>query len=194
MLQQHPITECLQWLEEAKEHPQINEPTAMSLATVDDLGQPSARIVLCKRIDEGGVVFYTNLNSAKSADIKQNPRVALCFFWEPLGKQVRIKGEAKPVPEEEASAYFASRPRGSQIGAWASEQSKVLEKPEVLREKITRLESTYEDLDIPKPKHWGGWRVVPESIEYWVAGDNRVHDRWIYEKMSEQWVRHWLYP
>lgn len=190
-----PIKLFKQWLEIAQKHQEIKEPTAMTLATCSHEGTPSARIVLLKGVDDRGFVFFTNLLSRKSEDLKVNPFAALCFYWESLGKQVRVEGKVSPVSEVEANEYFASRPRGSQVSAWASKQSQILESRQLLDDQIVKLSNTYEGATIPRPKHWSGWRVYPSSIEFWMQGDDRAHDRWLFRRATEtSWTRTLLYP
>lgn len=192
---QRPLETFTQWLDEAKEHPAIKEPTAMALATATPEGKPSNRIVLLKHFDEGGFCFYTNHTSRKSNEIKTNSMVALCFYWMPLDKQVRIEGRVEKVEDHEADAYFASRMRTSQIGAWASLQSQPLDSRETLEKRIADIEMKYEGQPIPRPPHWHGWRVIPHSIEFWVQRDFRLHDRWVWHCNSKGvWEQSLLYP
>lgn len=189
-----PFAQFSDWLEAAKQTPAIAEPTAMTLATVDASGQPSARIVLLKAFDERGFVFYTNLESRKSNEMKQNTKVALCFHWMPLERQVRVEGIVECVSDAEADAYFASRPRGSQIGAWSSQQSATMENREHFLANITANEKKFEGKDVPRPPFWGGWRVVPHAVEFWQQGEFRLHERELYEKIASGWKKHHLYP
>lgn len=181
-----PIACFHEWLEAAQNHPEVSEPTAMSLATADKNGLPSCRIVLLKEASEDGFVFYTNIGSGrKSADLKANPQAALCFYWMPMQRQVRVQGQVVPVSDGEADAYFASRHRNSQIGAWASYQSMPLESREQLEKRITEQQAIYEGRDIPRPERWGGWRVIPERMEFWVERPHRLHDRWEFTRDAE---------
>jgi len=167
----------------------------MSVATIGPDNTPSVRIVLLKHVDDRGFVFYTNMMSRKSEDLKVNPFAALCFYWQPMGKQVRIEGKAAPTSEIEANEYFASRPRGSQISAWASKQSQTLESRQLFDEQLTKFTNTYEGATIPRPKYWSGWRIYPSSIEFWMQGDDRAHDRWLFRRSTEiSWSRTLLYP
>ena len=173
----------------------IPEPNAMCLSTVDTNGRPSSRMVLLKEFDAEGFVFYTNLESRKGMDMRGNASVALCFFWQQIGRQVRIEGDVNLVTPEEADAYFASRPRGSQIGAWASSQSRPLESRAELLERVAEIERTYADLPIPRPPFWSGYRVVPRRIEFWTAELFRLHERDLYERQSDGgWSQSLLYP
>jgi pyridoxamine 5'-phosphate oxidase len=175
----------------------LPEPTSMALSTVDADGRPSSRMVLLKDFDEGGFVFYTNLGSRKAREIAGNPRVALCFHWQPLEVQVRVEGRAEPVAPEEADAYYASRARGSRIGAWASRQSEELPSREALEERIRETEARFPGDDVPRPPFWSGFRVVPDRIEMWFGRPSRLHDRDVYTRDPTApggWsVRH-LYP
>jgi len=176
----------------------VGEPTAMTLATTTADGRPSARMVLLKGYDERGFVFYTNLESRKSREIAANPHAALCFFWQPLEVQVRVEGRVEPVSAEEADAYYASRPRGSRIGAWASEQSRPLPSYETLVARVAELEARYGDAgDIPRPPFWSGWRVVPHRIELWFGRPSRLHEREVYTRVDgdpPRWTKDLLYP
>lgn len=174
------IQEFEKWLEEATRHPEVGEPTAMSLATAARDGLPSCRIVLLKHVDKRGFVFYTNMNSHKSKELQENPQTALCFFWQPLARQVRIEGVAQRVPDEEADIYFAARPHGSQIGAWASLQSQPLGSRQELEDRVRALEVQHAGQAVPRPPHWSGWRVSPRRVEFWQGRDSRLHDRWVY--------------
>lgn len=173
----------------------IAEPNAMALATVGADGRPSIRIVLLKGFDERGFVFYTNLESRKGRELAGNPNAALCFFWQSLGKQVRVEGAVQPVPDAEADEYFATRPRGSQIGAWASIQSRELERREDLLARVRETEERYADAPVPRPSHWSGFRLAPTRIEFWTSGEFRLHDRQIFDAEPDGiWRRHVLYP
>lgn len=172
----------------------LPEPSAMSLATVGEDGSPSLRIVLLKGVDGHGFVFYTNLESRKGRDLSARPRAALCFYWSALDLQIRIDGRVTPVAAEEADEYFASRPRGSQIGAWASRQSSVIEPPGELDARVARYESEFEGRDVPRPAFWSGFRVHPEMMEFWRNRANRLHDRTRYTKEGGGWKVETLYP
>lgn len=189
-----PIHQFEQWLGEAKAHPEINEPTAMTLATVGAEGNPSARIVLLKEVDARGFVFYTNLESRKSREIHAQPHAALCFYWMPLDKQVRVEGQIHAVSAAESDAYFATRVREKQIGAWASKQSETMESRDALQQRIAEITARFAGQNIPRPPHWGGWRLVPERIEFWQQRDFRLHVRDVYVRTGEQWQHTLLYP
>lgn len=160
----------------------IREPNAMTIASVDADGQPSARIVLLKGVDADGFVFYTNYDGRKGQAIEENPRVALLFWWGRLERQVRIEGTAERVSAAQSDAYFHSRPRGSQLGALASEQSRVIASREVLDRRAAELEQRYADTEIPRPPNWGGYRVRPHAVEFWQGRTNRMHDRLRYRR------------
>ena len=180
-LDSNPLSQFNRWYREAAQHPQIDDATTMSLATADTQGRVSCRMVLLKEHSAEGFVFYTNhATSRKSLDISANPHAALCFYWPPLQRQIRIEGTAARVDDAQADAYFASRPRGSQIGAWASAQSEELASRATLEERITALEQHYAGRDIPRPPHWHGWCVNPQRYEFWEGRDFRLHDRFEY--------------
>lgn len=170
------------------------EPTAMTLATADNDGRVAARMVLLKGFDERGFVFFTNLESRKAKDIEANPHAALAFFWQPLETQVRIEGRVEPVSGDEADEYFGSRPRGSQIGAWASRQSRPLASREELEARVLETEARFAGSEIPRPHFWSGLRVVPDRIEFWWGKPSRLHDREIYLWDGDGWRTERLYP
>lgn len=172
----------------------VLEPTAMTLATADAGGRVSARTVLLKGFDRDGFVFYTNLNSDKVAQLRANVHAALCFLWKPIQWQVRIEGKTSQVDDREADAYWATRPRGSQAGAWASDQSKVLPDRDTLVRRNAEIEQQYAGQPIPRPPHWSGLRVVPDLIEFWNQGEFRLHDRIRYRIDSDRWLKERLYP
>ncbi|HEX5727638.1 MAG TPA: pyridoxamine 5'-phosphate oxidase [Longimicrobiaceae bacterium] len=175
----------------------IPEPTALSLATVGADGRPSNRMVLLKGFDAHGFVFYTNLGSRKARELAGNPYAALCFHWQPLEEQVRIEGRAEPVSDAEADAYFASRPRGSRVGAWASAQSTELESYAELVERARAVEARYGEGEIPRPSFWSGFRVVPDRIEFWHGRPSRLHERELYTRDPASpggWKMVRLYP
>jgi pyridoxamine 5'-phosphate oxidase len=188
-----PIPIFAELLERAMQS-DILEPTAMALATVDAEGRPSARMVLLKGFDERGFTFFTNLESRKARDLAERPVAALCFHWQPLEVQVRVEGAVEPVSEEEADEYFASRPRGSQVGAWSSKQSQPLADRAELEARIRETEERYADTEIPRPSFWSGYRVIPERIEIWYGRPSRLHDREHYTRSGAGWEMVRLYP
>ncbi|MBU0695711.1 MAG: pyridoxamine 5'-phosphate oxidase, partial [Bacteroidetes bacterium] len=167
------------WFTEAL-NAEVLEPNAMTLATANTNGIPSARIVLLKEFTNEGFVFYTNYNSQKGKEIESNPYAALIFFWADLERQIRIEGVVEKVSEEESNQYFNSRPKGSQLGALTSPQSETINSREFLEKKLADLEKQYEDKEVIKPEHWGGYRVIPNRIEFWQGQSNRLHDRIVY--------------
>lgn len=183
-----------EWLHAAEAHPHIIEPTAMCLATVAE-NRPSARIVLLKAVDENGFVFYSNIESRKGVELAANPNAALCFYWGPLLRQVRIVGVAARVGDAEADAYFAKRLRESQIGAWASTQSKVLESEITLTGRTAAMAKKFDKQPVPRPPHWGGWRVSPQAVEFWQEGEHRLHKREFFLRQTDgMWEKKLLYP
>lgn len=182
-----------EWLDEARAS-DITEPTAMTLATARREGGVSARTVLLKEVDERGFVFYTNLNSRKGLQLESDPRCALVLLWAPLKRQVLVEGRAQRVADAEADAYWSTRPRGSQFGAWASRQSATLDRRESLERRFRELEREYAGKDVPRPPHWTGFRVVPDMIEFWAGRDSRLHDRERYRRQADAWVHELLYP
>lgn len=191
---QGPFTLFTDWLEEA-ERSEPNDPNAMTLATTTLAGQPSARMVLLKGHDDRGFVFYTNLQSRKGDELSVNPQVALLFHWKSLGRQVRIEGRAESVTADEADAYFRSRPRGSRLGAWASDQSRPLTGGRAaLVARVARVAGRYGLGDVPRPPHWSGFRVVPHRIEFWCDRLFRLHERLVYARVDGGWMTERLYP
>jgi pyridoxamine 5'-phosphate oxidase len=188
-----PIVQFDSWLQDAVAAEPTN-PNAMTLATVSADGRPSTRMVLLKGHDVQGFVFYTNFNSLKGHELLANPNASLCFYWKSLGRQVRIDGPATVVSDVEADAYFATRARGSQIGAWASEQSQSVESREVLEARVRALEAQYEVGGIPRPAHWSGFRVAPERIEFWTDRPDRLHDRQLFVSEGATWQVERLQP
>jgi pyridoxamine 5'-phosphate oxidase len=170
------------------------EPAAVALATASADGKPSARVVLLKEFDERGFVFYTNLESKKGKELKANPYAALCFYFPPLYQQVRVEGRVEQVSDAEADAYFAARPRGSQIGAWASKQSAPLASREQLEAEFKIVEEKFAGRELPRPAFWSGLRLIPERIEFWESRENRLHDRTVYSREKNGWVVEKLYP
>ena len=182
------------WMSEA-EKKEINDPNALSLATMNSNNEPKVRMVLLKGLSEKGLVFYTNLNSPKSEDLKKNSKAEMCFHWKSIQRQIRIFGEITQVSDEEADAYFNSRPYESRIGAWASDQSKVMNKREDFLKKINEFKKKYKDINnVPRPKHWSGWCLNPLSYEFWLGDKYRIHERLKYNKISESWKKEILYP
>jgi pyridoxamine 5'-phosphate oxidase len=187
-----PLAPFRRWLDEAwKGEPNAH---AMSLATTTPEGRPSARMVLLKGLDERGFVFYTNLDSRKSRELFANPHAALCFMWKSLNRQVRIEGIIELVGDEEADAYFASRPRDSQIGAWASDQSQPLASRAELERRVKEFSHRFDNTSVPRPPNWSGFRVIPQRIEFWQERPFRLHDRLLFVREGEEWRRERLYP
>lgn len=188
-----PIALFAAWMDEAREK-EPRDPNAMALATVDGSGQPSARMVLLKGTDERGFVFYTNLESRKANELAANPKAALCFMWKSLVRQVRIEGAVEPVSEAEADAYYASRPRDSQIGAWASKQSRVLSRRLELERAVAKYAAKFALGSVPRPPFWSGFRLVPERLEFWRERPFRLHERILYVRDGKGWKSDHLYP
>jgi pyridoxamine 5'-phosphate oxidase len=184
-----------EWLDEA-DRAELNDPNAMTLATVDASGLPNARVVLLKGADAHGFVFYTNCESAKGQELLANAKAALCFHWKSLRRQVRARGFVKQTSALEADAYYASRPRGSRIGAWASQQSRPLASRAELEEAVARFEKEFEGINPVRPRYWSGYRVIPLEIEFWQDRPHRLHDRLVFRRNSpdEPWSKTRLYP
>jgi pyridoxamine 5'-phosphate oxidase len=182
---QNPYQQFEKWFQEAL-NAKVVEPNAMTLATSNVSGVPSARVVLLKEFTDEGFVFYTNYNSKKGREIAESPYVALVFFWPDLERQVRIEGVVERVSDEESTAYFKSRPKGSQLGALSSPQSEIIANRKVLEEKLEDLTRKYEAKEIEKPEYWGGYRVIPNRIEFWQGRSNRLHDRILYVQNKDQ--------
>jgi pyridoxamine 5'-phosphate oxidase len=194
LLVHDPFARFQEWMAEAEAREPC-EPNAMTVATATPDGIPSTRAVLLKGVDERGFVFYTNLESRKGIEIAANPRLALLFHWKSLGRQVRVEGRAEHVTEAEADAYFASRPRVSRLGAWASDQSRPLPDRATLERRLADLEKRYPDNHIPRPAHWSGYRVIPHLFEFWQSMDFRLHDRTVYKRTTDDcWTTEKLYP
>ncbi len=182
------------WMEEAIKN-EINDPNALSLATTDKSGKPSVRMVLLKGINEERFIFYTNLKSKKSLDLKENPQASMCFYWKSLLRQITIDGVVDKVTDQVADHYFNSRIYDSRIGAWASNQSEILQNKEELLRKIEKYKKKFSNQkNIPRPPHWSGWCLIPDSIEFWLRGENRIHERLKYNKVNDGWKKILLYP
>lgn len=181
------------WYEEVQES-DIKEPTAVCVATADPDGMPGARMVLLKDWSTRGFVFYTNYESDKGRSLLANPQAALLFYWMPLGRQVRVQGDVEQVSAEEADAYFASRARQSQIGAWASQQSRAMSDRYELEKRIARLGLKYATGTVARPPYWSGFRVVPKRVEFWQEGHFRLHQRLVYTRDGDEWTTQWLFP
>jgi pyridoxamine 5'-phosphate oxidase len=180
-----PLKQFSVWFDEAIKS-NLEEPTAMTLATISPENKPSSRVVLLKGIEDGGFIFYTNYNSKKAKDIEQNPYVCLNFHWVELERQVRIQGKISKISEAKSTAYFKMRPRASQIGALASDQSQIINSRKELEDRFNELTAQYEGKEIPRPQHWGGYIVIPESIEFWQGRRSRLHDRILYTLLEPQ--------
>jgi pyridoxamine 5'-phosphate oxidase len=191
-----PITRFVSLLNEAKAIPRerLPEPTAFALGTVDEHGCPNVRIVLLKAVDQRGFVFYTNYQSQKGRELLATPRAAMCFHWQPLEMQVRVQGAVEQVSAREADDYFASRARGSQIGAWASEQSRQLASGTALDARVSEFEKKFAGQPVPRPPHWSGFRIVPDRIEFWKGMPSRLHVRHLYTREGEPWTTGLLNP
>lgn len=182
------------WMKDA-EKSELNDPNALSLATSDSYGQPDNRIVLLKGLSPKGFVFYTNLDSKKSNDLKKNPKASMCFHWKSLLRQIRIQGSITPVSDQEADAYYQTRPYGSRIGAWASKQSEPMKTREEFEKRIEEFKKKYPDENkVPRPKNWSGWLLSPSKIEFWLDVKNRLHQRLCYKKTGSSWSKEILYP
>ena len=190
-----PFTLFDEWFAEAQSS-EINDPNAMAVSTVDSGGRPSSRMVLLKGhgADIGGFVFYTNFESRKASQLSGNLNVALLFHWKSLRRQIRIEGEANPVDDATADAYFTTRSRNSQLGAWASDQSQPLDNRATFEARFADMEARFEGGNVPRPPHWSGWLVTPERVEFWQDREFRLHERWLYERDGDEWTSGMLYP
>ena len=191
--EENPINQFRTWFEEARKA-KVPEPSAMTLSTVDGKGKPSARIVLLKDITEHSLVFFTNYNSRKGKEIEENPFAALTFFWPDLERQVRVEGKLQKVDEQVSDAYFSSRPRASQIGAWASPQSEEVANRGILEIRERDYIEKFANKEVPRPQHWGGYELIPDQFEFWQGRRSRLHDRIIYLKEPNGWTRKRLAP
>ena len=190
-----PIDYFKLWYEQAEHHPHIEEANAVNLATASAQGLPSSRMVLLKHFDENGFVFYTNLDSRKGRQLSANPHAAMCFYWEPLARQIRIEGRIAPVADDQADEYFASRPFKSKIGAWASKQSQPLKDQATLLKEVTKMAVKYTAQSVPRPSFWSGFQLLPNRMEFWQRGEYRLHQRVCYSRNSlSQWQKQLLYP
>ena len=187
-----PITEFLNARERAQAHQVDTAP--VTLATADASGQPSARVVLLRGADARGFAFFTNYNSRKARELDANPRAALCIHWVALDEQIRVEGRVERLPAAESDAYFNGRPRGSQLGAWASSQSAVLPSRETLEDEYREIERRFEGKPVSRPPHWGGYRIIPNRIEFWYGRPDRLHDRVVYVREAQGWRIERLYP
>ena len=192
----HEILDTFQKLLDEARASGDREPTAMNLATADGSGRVTSRVVLLKGADERGFRFYTNYQSDKGSQLETHPQVALCFHWKQLreGVQVRVEGAARKLQEEESDAYFASRPRGSQIGAWASLQSQTLPDRETFEQRLVRYEHEFDGRMVPRPPHWGGYVVEPDTLEFWYGAEFRWHERVRWNRHGQTWTSRLLYP
>jgi len=194
-LRSDPIDQFRAWFEEAQAHPDILLPETACLSTLGPDRTPEGRMVLVKGFDVRGFSFFTNLQSHKARSLEEHPRAGLTFHWIPVGRQVRLRGPVEAVAEAEADAYFRTRPRGSQIGAWASDQSRELASREELEDRVREVEERFAGSEVPRPPHWSGFRIAPETVEFWQEGAFRLHDRFVFRRDGTRWqgpVR--LYP
>jgi pyridoxamine 5'-phosphate oxidase len=188
-----PLAIFQNWYAEANQQ-EINDPEAMQVATIDSDGKPSVRTVLLKEFSDPGFVFFTNYQSRKGRGLETHPYAELHFYWKSLAKQVRIAGPVEKTDTAASDAYFATRPRESQIGAWASSQTQMLDDFDEFRKKFESTEKKFEGKPVPRPPHWGGFRVKPERMEFWIAQPHRLHKRFVFEKKENIWNAFWLFP
>lgn len=190
-----PVEQFGRWFAEAEADPRIVFAEAVCLSTLGPGDTPEGRMVLLKHFDDRGFVFYTNLESAKSRSLNAHPRAGMTFHWQPLGRQVRVRGAVEAVSAADADAYFAGRPRGSRLGAWASDQSRVLHGRAALEARLAAVEARHAGREVPRPPHWSGYRIVPDAIEFWQEGASRLHDRFEYRRGGAgEWEVRRLYP
>ena len=190
----NPIDLFKNWFKKAEET-EVNDPNALALGTADQKNQPSVRMVLLKGLSNEGFVFYTNFNSKKGSDLKNNQQASMCFHWKSLRRQVRVIGKVQQVTDKEADEYYNSRPYKNRISAWASNQSKKLDSRDTFLKKIAEFEKKYPDQNkVPRPPHWSGWRILPKEIEFWLDGEGRIHERLNYIKTNGKWKKEILYP
>ena len=191
---ENPIDLFKNWFKRAEET-EINDPNAVALGTADQKNQPSVRMVLLKGLSDTGFVFYTNFNSKKGSDLKNNQQASMCFHWKSLRRQVRVVGSVEQVTKQEADDYFNSRPYKNRVSAWASSQSEKLESRDTFLNKIKKFENKYPDQNkVPRPPHWSGWRILPRVIEFWLDGEGRIHERLNYTNNKGEWKKEILYP
>ena len=190
----NPIDLFKNWFKKAEET-EVNDPNALALGTADQKNQPSVRMVLLKGLSNEGFVFYTNFNSKKGSDLKNNQQASMCFHWKSLRRQVRVIGKVQQVTDKEADEYYNSRPYKNRISAWASNQSKKLDSRDTFLKKIAEFEKKYPDQNnVPRPPHWSGWRILPKEIEFWLDGEGRIHERLNYINTDSKWMKEILYP
>jgi len=190
----NPIDLFKNWFKKAEET-EVNDPNALALGTADQKNQPSVRMVLLKGLSNEGFVFYTNFNSKKGSDLKNNQQASMCFHWKSLRRQVRVIGKVQQVTDKEADEYYNSRPYKNRISAWASNQSKKLDSRDTFLKKIAEFEKKYPDQNnVPRPPHWSGWRILPKEIEFWLDGEGRIHERLNYINNESKWMKEILYP
>ena len=190
----NPIDLFKKWFSVAEKN-EINDPNAVAVATSNNENQPNVRMVLLKGLNNKGFVFYTNFNSQKGKELKENSKASMCFHWKSLRRQVRILGSVEEISAAEADEYYNSRPYKNRIGAWASSQSEKLDSRQTFLKKIEQFEKKFDVKDkVPRPPHWSGWRVIPHEIEFWLDGEGRIHERLVYIKADNKWKKKMLYP